>query len=119
MVPLPGVTPTWLRERLDPDVLVIHCAVRIVPLKSDGAMAKHTPCSLASAIPICRLGPLHHFFIVELDGHGIVLHYDVLGEPLVILRDSLDVIGAHILNVIQAAALYRIPLVGVVHLDLK
>src|SRR6266404_1120175 len=96
----------------------MHRAVRIMSLKCDGAMAERAPRPFAAAIPVRRLGPTHNLFTVQFDGDGIVPHDDVLGEPLIVLHDVLDVVDPNVLNVIKTARLDGIA-VGVVHLNFE
>jgi hypothetical protein len=71
---------------------------------------------LAPALPIGGLCPLHHFFAVQFDRDGLILHKDALREPLVVLRDSLDVVSASILDMVKAVGLDGIP-ISVIHLN--
>src|SRR5260370_31252288 len=103
------------RKRLDADVLIMYGALRIVTLKSYRAVADHPSRALPASIPIRRLRPLHHFFAVQSDCDRLVLHDDVLREPLVVLRDSLDILRPDILHMIEAAGLDGIAM-GVVYL---
>jgi hypothetical protein len=76
----------------------MYGALRIVTLKSYRAVADHPSWALPASIPIRRLRPLHDFFAVQTDGDRFVLHDDVLGEPLIILSDSLDILRPDILH---------------------
>src|SRR5947207_1361803 len=91
-------------------------AVRIVSLQRDGAVAEDASGALAAAIPVVGLGPLHHLFSVQTDGDCLVLHDDEFREPLIVLRDSLDILGADILHVIKTAAFDGVADEGIVHL---
>src|SRR5213078_1566330 len=69
-------------QRFDPDVFIVHRAVRVVGLKRD----RPGPADLAAGAfgpsgPVRRLCPLHHLFVVHLDDDGDALDDDVLGEP--------------------------------------
>src|SRR5438034_4386660 len=103
-------------QRFDPDVFVVHRAVRVVGLKRD----RPGPDDLAAGAfgpsgPVRRLCPLHHLFAVHMDADGVALDDDVLGEPLVVLRRRL--VG-NVAHVIQAAGSDPVG-VRVVHLYLK
>ena len=78
-------------------------------------MPDYTSRSLAPAVPIRGVRPVHDFLAIQLDGDGLVDYGNVLGEPLVVLRDSLYVLCPDIFHVIQATGLDGIPM-GVVHL---
>src|SRR5260370_20472486 len=93
----------------------MYRAARIVPLQCEGAMAEHAALALAATIPVRRLGPIHNFFAVQFDGDHIVLHQDVLGKPLTVLHDFLDIVDPDVLHMIKTAGLDGIA-VGVVHL---
>src|SRR5262249_10546276 len=56
------------------------------------------------------------FFPIQADRNGLVLYDDMLREPLVVLRDALDIVNTDVLHVIKAAALHRIPDVSIVDL---
>src|SRR5439155_130373 len=98
----------WVEKGQPPTVLIAHRLANGAP--------ERAPRSLAPAIPVRRLSPLHDFFSVEPDRDGVVLHHDVLGKPLIVLRDSLDLVYTDVLNMIKAAALDGIPQVRIVHL---
>src|SRR3982074_2761334 len=106
------------RKRLYADVLILHSAVRIVALKPDRAVADYASGALSAPIPIQGLSPLHDFLAVQSNCDRVVLHNDVLREPLVVLDESFNVVFPDILHMIEAATLDRITM-GVVNLYLE
>lgn len=92
----------------DADVLVVDRAFRIVALEGNRSQSEDTARTFAAAVPIRSLSPLHHLLAVNVDGDGVVLHDDVRGVPLVVFDRG----GSDILNVIQAAGLDRVDVVG-------
>src|SRR4051812_12009867 len=82
-----------LVEWLDPDVLVVHRAFRIMRLEGDSPGARDfTAGPFSPAVPIRRLRPIHDLLVVHLDRDGIAFDDDVFREPLVIFRRHLVVV---------------------------
>ena len=81
-------------------------------------MPDYTSRSLPPTVPIRGLRPVHDFLSVQFDRDGLVHYGYILGKPLVVLRDSLNVLCPDIFHVIKATGLDGIPM-GVVHLHFE
>jgi hypothetical protein len=73
-------------QRLDPDVLVVHDAVRVVALESDRARADASLREPSDAVPVGRLRPPHDFLIVDAHRNRVTLREDVQREPHIVFR---------------------------------
>src|SRR2546427_7889904 len=93
-----GLSPlTWmglltLLQRLDADVLVVNRAAGVMPLQRDGSRADAPARESFRARPIGRLRPLGHQLVVHFDRDGVAFRDNVLGEPLVVLRDLFAIV---------------------------